>query len=686
MHDRTSLAIILVSSLVAVALIWGCGPQAPPSDGDGDGGSNANDNQNTVVVCDDGIDEDGDGYGEGCAAGADCDDTDPWVNPGADEVCNLRDDNCNGLVDEGALNACGNCSANCAYDGLGIGPFPMPDDTPPNPDVGADGVGLDPNGDLILDQSNVSFAYMWIANTADLGWGTVSKINTETCQEEARYYSVTCYGGNPGWQPGDACTDVNGSNVQLSANSPSRTAVDFNFDVWVANRAFGGQPSVTKIVNDTMDCVDRNGDGLITTSHDANNDGRIDPNDPTEFPGLADECVLFTTNYAGANELGRSVCLDGGDPYGGPQGNAWVSTYSRTNNRFFKINGLTGQIDETVDLPTGVAPYGCAVDSHGVLWALGGWFGAGRVVYFDTANPSQVGPVLVEPFTSTNHFYGITVDSDDSIWMAGYDTRDVFRYRPTRGNGFAGLSGGTWTRVRTSENSIPSNTRGIAADLRGWIWVAGQAGYITRVPQNLTDGDHSWASAAALGGSLFNRHLGGNMIGVGIDFDGHVWGISYDASQATRIDLDTIGDPVDLNNASCTVPVGANPYTYSDFTGFGLRNFTRPRGTYSLLMEGCTGVDQSTNWLSVEWNATTPAGTGVKVRVRAGDDQALLGSWFGPWDTSPAALDASPIGPVTPTPSRYLQVEFELTTDDMELTPILHDFTVVWDCDDPGPG
>jgi len=684
MHDRTSLAIILVSSLVAVALIWGCGPQATQSDGDGDGGSNANDNQNTVVVCDDGIDEDGDG--EGCAAGADCDDSDPWVNPGADEVCNLRDDNCNGLVDEGALNACGNCSANCAYDGLGIGPFPMPDDTPPNPDVGADGVGLDPNGDLILDQSNVSFAYMWIANTADLGWGTVSKINTETCQEEARYYSVTCYGGNPGWQPGDACTDVNSSNVQLSANSPSRTAVDFNFDVWVANRAFGGQPSVTKIVNDTMDCVDRNGDGIITTSHDSNNDGRIDPNDPTEFPGLADECVLFTTNYAGANELGRSVCLDGGDPYGGPQGNAWVATYSRTNNRFFKINGLTGQIDETVDLPSGVAPYGCAVDSHGVLWALGGWFGAGRVVYFDTANPSQVGPVLVEPFTSTNHFYGITVDSDDSIWMAGYDTRDVFRYRPTRGNGFAGLSGGTWTRVRTSENSTPSNTRGIAADLRGWIWVAGQAGYITRVPQSLTDGDHSWAAAAALGGSLFNRHLGGNMIGVGIDFDGHVWGISYDASQATRIDLDTIGDPVDLNNASCTVPVGANPYTYSDFTGFGLRNFTRPRGTYSLLMEGCTGVDQSTNWLSVEWNATTPAGTGVKVRVRAGDDQALLGSWFGPWDTSPAALDASPIGPVTPTPSRYLQVEFELTTDDMELTPILHDFTVVWDCDDPGPG
>ena len=684
MNDRISLTIISVSAVVALALVWGCGPRVTQQAGDGDGGSN--DNENTVVVCNDGVDEDGDGYGEGCQAGNDCDDTDPWRHPGAPEICNLRDDNCDGQVDEGALNACGDCSPGCTSDGLGTGPFPMPDDTPPNPDVGADGVGLDPNGDLVLDQSNVSFAYMWIANTADLGWGTVSKINTETCQEEARYFTVTCYGGNPAWQPGGACLDVSGATVQQGANDPSRTAVDFNFDVWVANRAFGAQPSVTKIVNDTMDCVDRNGDGVITTSYDANNDGQIDPNDPAEFPGLADECVLFTTNYAGTNELGRSVCLDAGDPVYGGKGNAWVSTYNRTQNRFFKINGSTGQIDATVDLPAGVAPYGCAVDSQGILWALGGYFGAGPLVYLDTANPSNVGPVLTEPFTSSNHFYGITIDSDDSVWMGGWDTRDVFRYRPSRGNGFGGLSGGAWTRVRTSESSIPSNQRGIAADLRGWIWVAGNDGYITRVPQALTDGDHSWTSAAALGGTVLNRHLGNSMIGVGIDFDSHIWGISHSGSHAIRIDLDANGDPVDINNASCTVPVGANPYTYSDFTGYGLRNFTRPRGTYSLLMEGCTGGGQSTDWLAVEWNATTPAGTAVRVRVRSGDDPVGLGDWYGPWETSPAALDASPVGPVLPMPARFLQVEFELSTSDQDLTPILHDFTVVWNCDDPGPG
>jgi len=46
-------------------------------------------------------DADGDGYGVGCAAGNDCNDHDPAIHPGAAEVCNFKDDNCNGLVDEG---------------------------------------------------------------------------------------------------------------------------------------------------------------------------------------------------------------------------------------------------------------------------------------------------------------------------------------------------------------------------------------------------------------------------------------------------------------------------------------------------------------------------------------------------------------------------------------------------------
>ncbi len=57
-------------------------------------------------ICTDG---DGDGYFYqlGCATEVDCDDGDINVHPGAIEVCNNMDDNCNGDVDEGLGSLCG---------------------------------------------------------------------------------------------------------------------------------------------------------------------------------------------------------------------------------------------------------------------------------------------------------------------------------------------------------------------------------------------------------------------------------------------------------------------------------------------------------------------------------------------------------------------------------------------------
>jgi len=72
------------------------------------------------------IDDDGDGYGEGDGCmGEDCDDSRRTVNPGVDEVCdNDRDDDCDGDTDE-------DCGPDCVDDdgdGYGEGPDCIDDD------------------------------------------------------------------------------------------------------------------------------------------------------------------------------------------------------------------------------------------------------------------------------------------------------------------------------------------------------------------------------------------------------------------------------------------------------------------------------------------------------------------------------------------------------------------------------
>jgi len=512
-------------------------------------------------------------------------------------------------------------------------------------------------------------------------------------------------------------TTVGQRSINTRYNRPSRTAVDFNGDVWVANRAHHGiagfaQQSVTKIANSIDDCIERNGLAGIQTSSDRDNNGIIETdcdrnNVPDgagtactggrqqEFWGLADECILFTTNYGPPGQIGRPLALGHGAIDVGPS-DAWVGTYGASGvpSTWYRIDGRTGMIKQTVTLATisghlASNPYGAAIDQFGILWAPN--IGI-DMYYFDTNNTANQGAVR-SPFGTS--FYGVALDGFSitpagggaakliqQVWLGDVDSSAAMRYRPVRDGTFASLANGTWARATFT--GAPSRGRGIGVDNRtpiayAWVALDGQVGGATtgaigRIPTDIPDG------TTALTSFYLTGRIGTLGSGVAIDLD--IWGIQQNDRSAVHFDVDAQGNVMNAGNPD-RVPLDdghtPDPYTYSDFTGFGLRNFTNPRGTYTWIQPGCGNA--KTRWRKIIWDADTPMGTSVRVRARSADDQSLLpaATYTGSYTTSPADLMVAP-GPVIPNPARFLQVEFDLQTMDRALTPALKSFQIVYEC------
>jgi len=229
-------------------------------------------------VVDDGCpgcnDFDGDGYGVGddCAPGErDCNEQDASIHPGAEEVCDLVDNNCNHTVDEGTPgNACPEpgCAADCDGDQACIDACPTLN-------------CIDEDGD---------------------GWGSGSGCQVEDCDD-----------GDPNVHPGAA------EVCDLVDNDCDGTADDSTPDDPCPNvecaLACGGD-QVCIDACPPQDCVDHDGDGWGVGADCAEQDP--DDSDPATWPHAPEICGDGVDQSGdGVVDEGCVLCTDhDGDGYG----------------------------------------------------------------------------------------------------------------------------------------------------------------------------------------------------------------------------------------------------------------------------------------------------------------------------------------------------------------------------------
>jgi streptogramin lyase len=205
----------------------------------------------------------------------------------------------------------------------------------------------------------------------------------------------------------------------------------------------------------------------------------------------------------------------------------------------YKFDGDTGEILAQNNIPIGA--YGGVVDGKrkGSFWIVA--YMCTTSTWMPGMGGCSLGQVDMETLeTKTVPFgcgYGITIDPKGRVWTAGMGLC-FGRYNPKTEEKKVVQAGGA--------------NRGIAADRDGSVWAANTAGTIVQLDQETME-------------VIKNTKIGNAvmMIGIAVDYEGNVWGVSQGTSRAYKMNPKTYEFKA--------VPIAPQPYTYSDMTGMQLR-------------------------------------------------------------------------------------------------------------------
>lgn len=482
-------------------------------------------------------------------------------------------------------------------------------------------------GALVLSDTGSTFPVLWVANA---GEDSVSRIDTDIDCETARY---------PTW----IFTNFHGA---YNGPAPSRTAVDVEGNVYVANRHFDGRPaSVMKILAEGG--IDRNGNGVIDTSIDANGDCTIDRNDPAEFTlpvdlnsdgilqnnEIVDERIAWVSQVGPNGGLGRSLCI-------AVDGNIWVGLFNV--RQYFQVDSSDGTVLNGPYNSGSNNPYGCLVDGDGILWSA---TLSSTIAVLDT---NLVGPGE-DPFLGNKDIgasgYGIAL-ANDKVYL-GRSGNDFNEYDPNAAEDTAPANDGDpLTGIFTRAAGFNFQL-GISADGDGNL-ISGSNTVIKTAP----DGTRLWSTPNPTSTS----------VGVAIDSNQNVWVMGLSSNNVAKFDGAT-------GNQLLLKTVGRNPYTYSDSTGFAARNITDRTGIWNVIAD--SSVDGA-QWDSISWNeeaeGNVPDDASIRMRYRVSDDENSL-QFIDYADATNGATGLNAQG-------RFVQLRVELRPNGDDETPLLSDVSI----------
>ena len=449
----------------------------------------------------------------------------------------------------------------------------------------------------------IPFNFIWVAVSTK---GTVVKIDTKTGKVLGEYFT------SPSGEPKD----------------PSRTTVDYYGNVWVTNRAGN---SVTRIgLLENGQCMDRNGDGKITTSQGLDdtlpwtNEGGANTNGGVSL--AQDECICMYTKVSSSGTRHVSVTKDN---------DIWVSG---TGNRMFDlVDGKTGQIKRT-EPSVGYGGYGGLIDTNNVIWS------ARPMLRWDTKN-HLTGPNGVNWGGYGHDSYGLAIDSKGCVWNSSFWADGLIRKFAPDGTLIGGYNQGN------------VYAQGCAVDRNDNVWVAhSSTGPSQTVAHLLNDGTYIGTVTVGVGPT-----------GVAVDADNKIWATNYNSGTVSRIDptkgpigsdgITHVGQ-VDLT----TVNLGGNLYNYSDMTGSTLRGPARS-GIWVYVYDSRVW---NAPWGRITWRGHVCNGGSIRVEAASGTTDTAFSQ-------SVIVENGKPFG--VPN-GRYLKIMVSLIRASTGESPLLTDLSV----------